>query len=677
MNPGALAGMRVLEFGSRIGVGACGRLLADLGATVFIVEPRHTRQQRDDDATSVSGGSSKWIDRSLATAAKHSVLFDSAREADIDELAALAACCDVVLLSTDVDGADVRVQQALKHCPIFCDITAFGATGPMAGKPASEFDVQALTGVMDTTGFPDGAAMPIGLPVIEMSSGIYAAAATAIAWRVLRRDGVGQRIDVALFDTAINALTTFLPAHFAGKASRRLGNGHSMAVPWNAYESKTGWILICSANDAQWRKLAALISPGLVGNPDYATLEDRLARRAEVDGHVARWVAGLEVDPLVDLLLGAGIPCGAIVTIDQLHAEPNLALRQSIAEVNEPGTGRAVRVPTSLVHVDDDAVVVPAIPPPDSGRAAAHALAPRPRRERSAVESIRAPFDGLRVIEIGQFTTAPLAARHLASFGADVIKIEPAEGDSARAWAPHRNNTSHFFIISNGEKRSLALDLRSDGGRAAFANLVAGADVLVENMKPGSLRRLGFDRDRLRALNPRLVYCAISGFGLKSAYDGRPAFDTVVQAMCGIMDATRLSGVPVKSGISAADIGGGQVGLLAIVAALERRKVTGQGAMIDIAMQDVGAWLTQLRWNVSDVSDVSARDTAYKGPVASVADASQHAQTVARELLVVRRDAVGTDWEMLASPMRLSRTPPGVGTPLGAASTALIGWRTR
>ncbi len=652
----ALAGLRVLELGSRLGVGACGRLLADLGADVWVAEPR------------VACTHGKWIDRALATAARQSVLCDPDNADDIAMIAALAARCDAVLTSSDADAWPPAVRDAMARCPIVCDITAFGASGPMAGTPASELAIQARSGVMDTTGFGDRPAVPIGVPVAEMSTGIYAAAATAIAWRVLRRDGVGQRIDMALFDTAFNALSTFLPAHFAGKPARRLGNGHSMAVPWNAYETRRGWALVCSANDVQWKKLAALIDPALPDDPRYATLADRLAQRAEVDALVARWVAQQPLDGLVAQLLAIGIPCGPIVTLEQLPGEPNLALRGSIAELVDPQTGRPVRVPTAPVRFDDEPAPVPAIPVADAGRAAAHALAPRPAADPRA-RAPQPPFAGLRVIEIGQFTTAPLAARHLASFGADVIKIEPADGDSARAWAPHRNGTSHFFVMSNGEKRSLALDLRSAAGLAVFERLLADADVLVENMKPGSLAGLGFDPHRLRALNPRLVYCAISGFGITSAYAGRPAFDTVVQAMCGMMDATRADGVPMKSGISAADIGGGQVGLLAIVAALERRERTGLGAVIDIAMQDVGAWLTQTRWNVAAPVPPPA------GPVASVADACADPQTRARELVVVRRDARGTDWEMLGSPMRLSATPPRVGTPIGASVSGALEWR--
>lgn len=654
MSERALAGMRVLELGSRLGVGACGRLLADLGADVWVAEPREPRRD------------GKWIDRALATAARRSVLFAPDDADDVATIAAIASRCDAALTSSDKDRWPPAVLDALAHCPIVCDITAFGATGPLAGTPACELAIQARSGVMDTTGFADKPAVPIGVPVVEMSTGIYAAVATTIAWRVLRRDGVGQRIDMALYDTAFNALATFLPAHFAGKAARRLGNGHSMAVPWNAYETRRGWVLVCSANDLQWKKLAALIDPALPADPRYATLVDRLARRAEVDALVAAWVARQPLDALVAQLLDAGIPCGPIVPLDQLPGEPNLALRGSIAQAVDPRTGRTVRVPAALVRFDDEDAPAPAIAVADAGRASAVTMAPRPARSPGVP---RPPFAGLRVVEIGQFTTAPLAARHLASFGADVIKIEPADGDSARAWAPHRDGTSHFFVMSNGEKRSLALDLRSAAGLSVFERLLATADVLVENMKPGSLARLGFDPHRLRTLNPRLVYCAISGFGLRSAYEGRPAFDTVVQAMCGMMDATRAEGVPMKSGISAADIGGGQVGLLAIVAALERRERTGRGAIIDIAMQDVGAWLTQTRWNVEAPAQSDA------GPAASVADACADPQTLARGLIVVRRDARGTDWEMLASPLRLAATPAQVGMPIGASVAGEMLWR--
>src|SRR3546814_2123375 len=150
--------------------------------------------------------------------------------------------------------------------------------------------------------------------------------------------------------------------------------------------------------------------------------------------------------------------------------------------------------------------------------------------------------------------------------------------------------------MNNANKRSCEIDLRTEVGRESFARLVRQADVLIENLKPGSLARRGFGADVLQSLNPRLVYCAISGFGQASAYPGRPAFDTVVQAMSGLMDVTRADGVPTKLGISVADTAGGIAGLLAVLAGLEQRRHTGVGMMLDLAMHDVATWMTPTAW---------------------------------------------------------------------------------
>lgn len=278
------------------------------------------------------------------------------------------------------------------------------------------------------------------------------------------------------------------------------------------------------------------------------------------------------------------------------------------------------------------------------------------------------PLEGVVIVDLTQIYNGPYATYLMALAGATVIKIEPPGGESLRRRGVVGGAALPFAML-NGAKKSLCLDLKSELGKRALLDLVAGADVLVENMKPGSLERLGFDAERLHAINPRLVYCAISGFGLRSVYAGRPAFDTVAQAMSGLMDATHCAGVPMKSGISAADIGGGQMGLLAIAAALLRRDRSGRGAAVEIAMQDVGAWLTQTRWN----RPAQAAQPAMA--VGSVAQAACHPQTLARDLIVRRRDAAGTEWELLASPLRLQATPPRVGMPLGPPHRGAMDWK--
>jgi crotonobetainyl-CoA:carnitine CoA-transferase CaiB-like acyl-CoA transferase len=318
------------------------------------------------------------------------------------------------------------------------------------------------------------------------------------------------------------------------------------------------------------------------------------------------------------------------------------------------------------------------------------------------------PLAGLRVLEIGQYTTAPLVARNLGALGAEVLKIEPPNGDAARGWPPQQHGQGYFFTLSNSDKRSVCLDLRDSGDRERFASLLRAADVLVENLKPGSLDKLGFDAAARERINPALVYCAISGFGADAAYPGRPAFDTVIQAMSGIMDSIRVNGVPQKTGISFADILGGLFALVGTLGALVSRDQTGSGDALDISMQDAAAWITQ--WQRAELDGIrrhpsivrcadgyvaveavmetpvditAAAETtraalvdrlAQRGiaaaavhSIAEVADSSQ-----ARERTLLRRvhDSAGRDWPVFSSPIRLRTYAPGAKAAIGPLGEA-------
>lgn len=656
------SGIRVLELGSRIGASACGRLLADLGASVYVTEPRQVSDTPKG----------KWQDRISAMAGKESVLVDPANAQDIEAITRLIGACDVVIRSSDTEEPDFPETwvQAISQRPIVCNITAFGTTGPLAGRTSDESEIQALTGIVDTTGLPEASPTPIGIPVVEMSSGLYAASAIAIALGVYLRSGIGQTIEIALYDVSINTLTTFLAAFCAGNEPRRLGNGHGMAVPWNAYPTLDGWILICSTNDAQWKRLAHYVGPAAQVE-EYAELKSRLQLRAEVDALMKDWTCRHSLDEIERILNQGGIPCGRIVNVSDLEAEPNLGLRKTVQQVRDPVSGNMAKVCSATFRFMGQQPDRVHIPEPDSGRAFMHSKLHEQKKVRHTLTQNlpTQALKGLRVIELGQLTTAPLAARHLAMLGADVIKVEPPGGESARAWAPLRNGMSHFFVASNGQKRSIELNLQDPDDRMYLAELIKDADVLLENMKPGALAKMGFAYETLQTINPRIIYCAISGFGIDSVYPGRPAVDTVVQAMSGMMDTTRCGDTPVKAGISAADITGGQTGLLLIIAAIAWREKTGHACAIDISMQDVGAWLTQHRWNGATLSRNSY-------PISSVAQACTHPQTIARELIATRQDSNGQSWEIIASPMHLSLTPPQLGPVIGQPSKDRLRWNS-
>lgn len=178
----------------------------------------------------------------------------------------------------------------------------------------------------------------------------------------------------------------------------------------------------------------------------------------------------------------------------------------------------------------------------------------------------------------------------LADLGARVIKVEPPGGDDARHFGPFVNGESAYFASLNRGKESLVLDLKTDDGRALFEKLLARADILVENFRPGAMDRLGFGWDRLHSRYPRLIYVAASGFGHSGPYRDRPAYDLVVQAMGGIMSLTgHPGGAPTRVGTSIGDIAAGLFAAVGIGAALHHRTRTGEGMMVDLAMFDCQA----------------------------------------------------------------------------------------
>ena len=212
------------------------------------------------------------------------------------------------------------------------------------------------------------------------------------------------------------------------------------------------------------------------------------------------------------------------------------------------------------------------------------------------------PLAGVRVLEISQVMAGPYACMLLADLGADVIKIEPpGGGDQTRGSIGFKMKgpDSMGFLNMNRNKRSVALNLKSEGGRTVLLRLVKDADILVENYRPGAMKRLGLGYDDVKALNPHLVYTSISGFGQTGPWADRPGFDLMAQAMSGVMSVTGYpGGPPVKAGVPVADIGCALFAIYATLAAYIGAKATGQGQYIDAALFD-----SALAFSVWDICD--------------------------------------------------------------------------
>jgi CoA:oxalate CoA-transferase len=195
------------------------------------------------------------------------------------------------------------------------------------------------------------------------------------------------------------------------------------------------------------------------------------------------------------------------------------------------------------------------------------------------------PLAGYRVIDMTRVLSGPFCSMILGDLGADVIKIEAPDGDTVRRQGIGRGELSWYFAAFNRNKRSVLLDLKTPEGRDALTALIAGADALVENFRPGVLARMGFDEARLQAIKPGLVTCGISGFGAHGPYRDRPAFDFIAQAMSGFMSTNgRADDPPLRSGLPISDLVAGLYGALGVTASLLRREKTGEGDHVDVSL---------------------------------------------------------------------------------------------
>ncbi|MEG3165706.1 CaiB/BaiF CoA-transferase family protein [Sphingomonas sp. PB2P19] len=222
------------------------------------------------------------------------------------------------------------------------------------------------------------------------------------------------------------------------------------------------------------------------------------------------------------------------------------------------------------------------------------------------------PLAGLKVIELARILAGPWAGQVLADLGAEVIKVESPAGDDTRRWGPpfidnpDGSRDAAYFHAANRGKRSVVADFATPEGQATVRALIADADVVIENFKVGGLARYGLDYASLSAINPRLVYCSITGFGQDGPYAARAGYDFIVQGMSGIMDLTgEPDAAPQKIGVAFADIMTGLYAVIAIQAALSMRERTGHGQQIDMALLDTmtGVLANQaMNWFASGVS---------------------------------------------------------------------------
>jgi crotonobetainyl-CoA:carnitine CoA-transferase CaiB-like acyl-CoA transferase len=210
------------------------------------------------------------------------------------------------------------------------------------------------------------------------------------------------------------------------------------------------------------------------------------------------------------------------------------------------------------------------------------------------------PLEGIKVVDLTRILSGPFCTMTLADLGAEVIKIESPSGDDTRTWGPpFIEEISAYYLSVNRNKKSMVLNLKKEEGKEILFKLVKDADIVVENFRPGTLKRLGVGYDKLSGHNPRIILASLSGFGQTGPYSQKPGYDVLAQGMGGLMSVTGEPGrPPVKGGYSLADIGAGMWATIGILAALRERELSGKGQWVDASLLDtIISWQTYLASN--------------------------------------------------------------------------------
>ncbi len=589
-----LAGFVVVDLSSGIAGAYCTKLLADGGARIIKVEPPQGDPLRGWSASGadIADGTDGALFSYLACS-KHSVVADAA--SDTDFVDALLADADAVVWSRGSSvaedpafGVDV-MRRNHPHLTVTA-ITPFGLRGPWSDRPATEFTLQAWSGgiVGLGRGAPDRAPVHVGGQVGEYLAGAYASAATLAS----RMRGGAELIDLSMLETAILGLT-YYPVTYFEMLGRPWRDARRLTVPGIA-RAKDGLVDIGCGTAQQWFDLCAM-----TGHVEWIDEESSLSITQQANERAAElyaWVAEQTVDEIRDLATAFRIPNAPVAnganvdSLDHFVARGSFVLnpRDGFTQPAHPYrmTSATLRPPEPAPRLGEHTETYRrnCIPRGDSG----------PRTTWNTVPAKDGlPLEGVRVVDMTTFWAGPSCTHMLAMLGADVIHVESTrhpDGTRLIAGIPATEELwwerSPIFSGLNTDKRGLTLNLQSAAGRDVLNRLIATADVVVENFTPRVLESMGLTYDAVRAIRPDIVMVRMPGFGLDGPWRDNPAFAYVIEAAAGI---SWLTGYPDRNPFEPYSLGDPNAGIHAfnaVLLALEHRRRTGEGVMVEAAMVD-------------------------------------------------------------------------------------------
>ena len=634
---GALDGLVVVELTTELWSTLAAALLGDFGARVIRVEDL-SRPAPDPDRDGRHPREAFDADAELVLRNTRSVGIDLSDAAGRDLLERLVAKADVFL--TDLPAAELEERgwtyERLAEGNgglVYVRGSGFGPKGPDRDLPALDELAAARTGVMPTLAQPGEP--PVYTGSGQMYTAVFLALGAMVALRHRDATGEGQQVDASLFSGNLYANALTVDAYLAMRDDRlsepvsRLDAGNPMSGASLAYPTSDGrWVpLTMPDSDRWWPRFAEVM--GLdVDDPRYDTHDKRCGESrhemmALLDDLFSRRPASHWRRQFDEKRLSADI----IEKYEYAAGFDQAYLNRYILDLEHPSYGRfrsigfpvhlsgtpprlsrmapavgqhTAEVLDELLGMGDDDIAeleqtgtVGSVRRPDAAPRATVAATPREAGPAAAVEGAGTdggvrPLEGIRVLDLTVWLQGPICSQHLADFGAEVIHVErPPYGDPARGVrsinAIPVAEWNQYFLVTNRNKKSIVVDLKTDEGRKIVHDLVATSDVFLWNQDMGGLAKLGLDYETLSGINPRLVYATNSGYGHRGL--NKPAFDMTVQALTGIMTRLGEPGQPpIYLGLGAGDVFGGLLSALGIMVALRHRDRSGRGQHVDASL---------------------------------------------------------------------------------------------
>jgi crotonobetainyl-CoA:carnitine CoA-transferase CaiB-like acyl-CoA transferase len=594
MQAGPLAGVRVIDLTDDTGRFAT-KVLAECGASVLRVRGGSRGPSMREPECFARGGLFDW----WYDGGKQRLELDLDVEEDRRTYRRLAERADLIvdteppgrLAALGIDHSDVAIGQPAL---VQVSLTAFGRTGPRAGWQTTDLVAAALGGVLSISGLPDEPVVPWGRQAFNFG-GFMAAVCGLAGLRAARTSGVGQHVDLSLHEVVTTTVEQLFFQYWFDdllrypKIAVRQGSLHWIGA-YQIVAAKSGWLMITPTPNA-----LGLFT--LMQEQGFSGIEDLMAKPPEerfrdvpsVMQRIAEFATTNDAATLFREAQDRHVAFGEVQSVAQVAANPQHAFREFFRAVD--WAGPEVWIPGPVARFDATPAAAP-VPPPAHGSSVEDVLADwaaRPAAPASATPAaaVDKPLTGVRVLDLTHVLAGPFANRMLGDLGADILKVQTADR------ATTVNDPSHpYFYAWNRSKRDIALNMKDERAVGVLRKLIEQSDVLMENFSAGVLDRWGVSYDTAKSWNPAIIYVTMSGCGHEGPWSSLVTYAPTIHALSGL---TSLSNPPgrgdVGPGFSLNDHAAGFSGALAVLAALEARRNTGEGQHVDIAQLETGAYL--------------------------------------------------------------------------------------